>query len=107
MSFTPEVVSPEYSVIESRDCYAHVKGLKYPADAAKIKRLTLVEKQVWYASQDPQELITIDANTKKAEAQAQYVESDFSRRSEFSRFWFWHYIVPLKLKRCAFWFKFW
>lgn len=87
MSFTPEVISPEYSMRESRDCYAHVKNLKYPADRAAIARLKLAEKVVWYAAQDPHE----------------HIEAG----EDFASFWYWHYIVPLKMKRILFWFKFW
>ncbi len=87
MSFQPQALTPEYSMVESRDCYAHLKDLKFPDDKQKIAYLSLAEKQVWYAAQDPHALI----------------ESG----EDFHQFWFLRYLLPLRLKRIAFWFKFW
>lgn len=87
MSFTPEVITPEYSLLETHDCYAHIKGLGYPADKGTIGRLPLNEKQVWYAAQDPHSLIEAG--------------------NDFQSFWYWHYVMPLKVKRFMYWFKFW
>lgn len=87
MSFIPEVISPEYSLIDGKKTFLHIRDYKFPADKTKIAGLTLAEKQVWYAAQDPHA----------------HIESG----EDFSAFWYWHYIVPLKLKRFVFWFKFW
>ncbi len=87
MSFVPDVVSPEYSEVKTRTTYEGLSELKFPEDAAKIKRLTLAAKQVWYAGQDPQILVQSDA--------------------DFHQFWYLNYIFPLKLKRFAYIFKFW
>ena len=62
-----------------------VDGLKFPDDAAQIARMSLVEKEQWYLGNDPMDLDTV----------------------EFRRFWFWCYQVPMRLKRTAYWFKFW
>lgn len=87
MSYTPDAVTPEFSLLDNHMCYAHLKGLRYPGDKGAIARLPLAEKMVWYAAQDPHTLIEAD--------------------DDFAVFWFWHYIVPLRIKRLIFKLKFW
>lgn len=87
MSFVPEVISPEYSEIKTRADHSHVRRYKFPQDRIKIAGLSLAEKQIWYAAQDPHS----------------HIESG----EDFGAFWYWHYIMPLKVKRLVFWFKFW
>ncbi len=87
MSFVPEVITPEFALIDGKKDYSHIRGWKFPEHKAKIAGLSLAEKQVWYAAQDPHH----------------HIESG----EDFGAFWYWHYIVPLKLKRFAFAFKFW
>lgn len=55
--------------------------LKWPEDAAAISMLDLIEKQVWYSSQDPRAMIYLGNNP------------------QFKRWWKLHYMFPLKLKR--------
>jgi len=54
VSFVPEVISPEYSEIKTRADHSHVRRYKFPQDRIKIAGLSLAEKQIWYAAQDPQ-----------------------------------------------------
>lgn len=97
----------------SRRTFAHLKSLKWPDDKRSIAKLSLEEKIVWYTGQDPHDMIDLDANAKLTplhfEDEKAYQEylKEFKRRKNFRRFWYWHYIVPLKLKRFVFWFKFW
>lgn len=87
MSFVPEVIPAAYSLIEDRSTFAHVANLKYPQDRKAIAKLTLIGKQVWYAAQDPHQLIEADG--------------------DFHHFWAMRYVFPLKVKRFFYLFKFW
>lgn len=87
MSFIPQVITPAYAEIKTRIDYSSLNGLKYPEDRKKIARLPLAHLQVWYAAQDPHTLIEAGG--------------------DFHSFWYWHYILPLKLKRIVFKLKFW
>lgn len=60
-------------------------ALKFPRDAKRIALLSLEEKEAFYLAHDPMDLDTI----------------------EFRRFWYWSYLLPLKIKRFVYWFKFW
>lgn len=55
--------------------------LKWPQDAATIKRLGLPEFQTWLASIDPRELIFLAQNR------------------DFERFLFWNYLVKVRAYR--------
>ena len=87
MSFQPKVVTPEYALINGKTDFSHIRDYKFPENKREIARLSLAGKQVWYAAQDPHTLIEADA--------------------DFGSFWYWRYILPLKLKRFLFSFKFW
>lgn len=58
--------------------------LKYPEDASVIATLSLEDKIYWYSSQDPRAMIFLAQNPK------------------FKRFWYWSYLVPLRMKRFAY-----
>lgn len=89
MSYVPEIVSPLYSELGSRIDHSRAADLKFPEDGMKIARLSLLNKQVWIAAQDPQHLIDLMLDDK------------------FKRFWWRYYILPLKIKRFFYKFKFW
>jgi hypothetical protein len=61
-----------------------VQLLKWPQDASIIAQLDLVELQCWYAGQDSREMIFLAQNPN------------------FKRFWYWTYLVPLRIKRFIF-----
>ena len=89
MSFVPNMVNPDYSLLMTRETFTGIKDLKFPEDGMKIARLNLTEKQVWLAAQDPQGLI------------------DHGSNERFNKFWFRYYLLPLKIKRFVYKFKFW
>jgi len=66
-----------------------IESLKWPQDKSFISRLNLEEKQYWFAVQDARTMIFL-ADTE-----------------EFKQYWFWHYLIPLKIKRFLYRFKFW
>jgi hypothetical protein len=59
----------------------HVQLLRYPEDASLLASLSLIEKQMWYAGQEPRHMIYLSLNP------------------QFKRFWKIHYLWPLKIKR--------
>jgi len=63
--------------------------LRWPDDKSIIAGLSLSEKIYWYASLNSQDVIFM-ANTK-----------------EFQRFWYWRYLVPLRIKRFLYKVKYW
>lgn len=107
MSFSPDAVNAQFATIADRQDYSRVQDLKWPKDKGRIGALSLAEKQVWYAAQDPHELISIDANTKKPGAPQEFDEQDYAPKSDFRSWWFWHYMVPLRAKRLMYRLKFW
>jgi len=60
---------------------AEFSFLTFPRDRATLSKLRLDELICWYACQDPRSLIYL-AQTK-----------------EFKQFWYWHYLLPLRIKR--------
>lgn len=66
-----------------------VYELRWPDDKKAIARLDLDAKQQWWAMQDARAMIFL------------------SETEEFKRFWFFHYLVPLRLKRLVYRLKFW
>lgn len=58
-----------------------VQVLRYPEDKAFLATLSLEEKICWYSGQEPRYMI--------------YLGND----PTFKRFWFWSYILPLRIKR--------
>jgi hypothetical protein len=58
-----------------------VQLLKWPEDASTIAQLSLIEKQCWYAGQEPRKMVYLGQNR------------------EFVRFWKFSYLYPLKVKR--------
>ncbi len=89
MSFAPDAVTPEYSLLMTRETWAYVRDLEFPRDWKKIAFLNLNAKMVWWAAQDPQDMI------------------DKGLETQFRRFWFRYYLLPLKIKRFLYRFKFW
>lgn len=89
MSYIPTIVSPLYSTLKNRKTFFKASDVKYPEDGMRLARLSLLEKQVWIAAQDPQRMLDLMLNDK------------------FKRFWFRYYIFPLKCKRFLYKFKFW
>jgi hypothetical protein len=61
-----------------------VQLLKWPTDASIIAQLDLIEMQCWYCAQDPRSMIWLGQN------------------KEFKRFWFRHYLLPLRIKRVVY-----
>lgn len=90
-----------------------VQSLKWPDHKRWIARLTLAQKQAWYAAQAPQELIETTSTVKRTqgiyESDESYREYEvtFSEREKFTKWWYWHYLVPLRLKRLVYKLKFW
>jgi hypothetical protein len=80
MSFVPQVVTPEGHL-------SHLSLLRFPQDKKEIRKLSLAEKQVWYAAQDPQLMIQTSV--------------------DFHEFWVRTYVIPLKIKRFFYALKFW
>ena len=89
MSYTPDIITPEFALLASRVDFSPLKTLKYPQDRAQLRKAPLQALQVWFAAQDPQVMI------------------DLAQDRDFVRFWKWHYLVPLKLKRLLYVLKFW
>lgn len=85
----PDMVTPEYALLENHRDFSHIKELKFPRDATRLCFMTLEEKAVWYASQDPQDVI------------------DLAGSKQFQVFWRRFYARPLKLKRGLYKLKFW
>lgn len=63
--------------------------LRFPEDRALIAQLTLDEKAFWYGAQNPQDMVWL------------------GNKEDFTRFWRWYYMVPLKVKRLIYKLKFW
>ena len=61
--------------------------LKWPEDQAVIASLSLQDKIYWYSSIDAREMIFLAQNPK------------------FVRFWYWSYLLPLRIKRFVYRFK--
>lgn len=89
MPFVPGTVTSDYALIENHNDFTGLKELSFPRDAMRLCWLSLAEKQVWYASRDPQEMITLSLDP------------------QFKRFWQRFYSRPLKLKRALYKLKFW
>jgi hypothetical protein len=62
---------------------------RWPDDKKRIARLDLDSKQQWWAAQDARSMIFL------------------AETEEFKRFWFFHYLVPLRAKRLLYRLKFW
>ena len=89
MAFIPQTITPEFSLLKDHADFSRFKSLKFPRDAFLICWMTLEQKQVWYASCDPQELISLAQN------------------KQFLTFWRRFYTRPLKIKRALYKLKFW
>jgi len=55
--------------------------LKWPEDRQTLAQLSMSELIMWYAGLDPRELVYM------------------GQTAEFQRFWFRHYLLPLRIKR--------
>lgn len=55
--------------------------LNWPQDASVIASLSLEDKIYWYSSQDARNMIFL------------------AQKKEFLRFWYFHYLLPLRIKR--------
>jgi hypothetical protein len=62
----------------------HVQLLKWPEDSSTIAQLSLEEKIMWYSGQEPRHMVYL------------------GNSPAFKRWWHWHYMMPLKLKRFAY-----
>ena len=89
MAHVPRRESAAYALLESRQDFSRAEGLQYPQDCARIARLSLAEKQAWWAQVNPEDM--------------EAWESD----PAFRRWWKHHYLWPLKLKRLVFKLKVW
>lgn len=87
MSHVPNAITPEYVLIETRFDFSPLKDLKFPEDKLKMAGHSLSELQVWYAAQDPHDLMEMG--------------------DDFLTWWKWHYLVPLRCKRLIYKLKFW
>ena len=62
----------------------YVQRLMWPQDRATIAQLDLEEKIMWYSGQDAREMVYLGQN------------------KDFKKFWYWHYLLPLRSKRFVF-----
>ena len=83
----PFAITTRYAMIQNRHDFSSLQDLKFPQDKYQIARLSLFQKQIWYASKDPHELI--------------------QETPLFKAWWFRHYVMPLRIKRLFYKLKFW
>jgi len=58
-----------------------INSLRFPQDVKELRKLSILELQIWISSLDPRLLVYM------------------AQTEEYSKFIYWHYLLPLRFKR--------
>ena len=58
-----------------------INSLRFPQDVKELRKLSILELQIWISSLDPRLLVYM------------------AQTEDYQRFIKWHYLVPLRIKR--------